>query len=63
VLVRLLLLNRQRALEEGQAVPSEAAQATTPDPKTKKAKSKKSKAKSADQVSPSGLFAMDHGEV
>jgi hypothetical protein len=63
VLVRLLLLNRQRALEEGQGFPSEAGQATTPDPKTKKAKSNKSKAKNADQVSPSTLFVMGHGEV
>jgi hypothetical protein len=57
VLARLLELNRQRALEEGQAVANPAAAL---DAKPKKTSNSKSRVK---QGSTSGLFAMDHEEA
>jgi hypothetical protein len=57
VLARLLELNRQRALEEGQVVADKAAAL---DAKPKKTSNSKSKVK---QGSTSGLFAMDHEEA
>ena len=57
VLARLLELNRQRALEEGQVVADKAA---ARDAEPKKTTTRKSKVK---KDSASGLFAMDQEEA
>jgi len=61
VLARLLELNRQRALEEGQVVMDEKAAAL--DAKMKKPSNGKRNAKKAKKDSTSGLFAMDQEEA
>ena len=61
VLARLLELNRQRALEEGQVVTDETAAAL--DAKPKKPSNGKRNAKKAKQDPTSGLFAMDQEEA
>jgi hypothetical protein len=58
VLARLLDLNRQRALEEGPHLSSEAETALPPDPKSKGSHNEKSKRKETTQDAASGLFAM-----
>jgi hypothetical protein len=62
VLARLLELNRQRALEEGQEVGDEASTAHD-DTKLQKPSSGKRSAKNVKQGFTSGLFAMDQEEV
>lgn len=61
VLARLLDLNRQRALEEGQEVMDEKAAAL--DAKIKKPSNAKRNAKTAKQDSTSGLFGTDQEEA
>jgi hypothetical protein len=61
VLARLLELNRQRALEEGQVILDDTE--TSPDAKLKKTKSKKPKAKKAKQDSAPGQITMNLGEA
>ena len=62
VLARLLELNRQRALEEGQTVSSEMVGALLPVAKTRKTESKKRKAKKTTHDE-AGLFAIGPGEA
>ena len=61
VLARLLELNRERALEEGQVAIDEKAAAL--DAKMKKPSKGKRNAKNAKKDSTSGLFAMEQEEV
>jgi hypothetical protein len=61
VLARLLELNRQRALEEGQFDPGDAG--ALPDAKLEKTKSKKPKAKSSKQDSATGQITMNLGKA
>ena len=63
VLVRLLKLNRQQAVDEGLAVSSDMTAASTPDVKPRKASNKKSKAKKTTQDAATGLFAVGKGET
>jgi hypothetical protein len=61
VLARLLELNRQRALEEGQVVLDDTG--ALPDAKVEKTKSKKAKTKKAKQVSSTDQITMNLGKA
>jgi hypothetical protein len=63
VLARLLDLNRQRALEEGQSLSSGAETALPPDSKSKGSHNEKSKTKETTQDAVSGLFAVGQEEA